>query len=170
MVRRLALAALAVGAMTCSLDPVKSEATSDLGDEAPGVSPGPLHRAGQPCLVCHDGTTSTPVMSVAGTVYGVRGSDAPLAGASVFLTDANGSAFTATSNAAGTFYVEASVWQPVYPLRVAVAFGGFTATMSSIIGREGSCAGCHVDPSSRISAGRIYLVPTASLFPDGGAR
>ncbi len=170
MVRRLLLAALMLGATTCDLDPVKSEAASDLGNEVTGVPHGPLHRPGQPCLVCHDGSVAKPVMSVAGTVYGVRGRGIALEGASVALTDATGSAFTATTNAVGTFYVEESAWKPTYPLHVAVSFGGVTTTMNSIIGRDGSCAGCHVDPASRISAGRVYLVPIDSLLPAGGAR
>ena len=108
-------------------------------------------------------------MSVGGTVYGVVGSASALSGASVELTAENGATFEATTNAAGNFYVEASAWQPVYPLRVAVAFGGLTSTMSTIIGRDGSCAACHVDPPSRISAGRVYLAPSAALLPDAGA-
>jgi hypothetical protein len=169
LVLRTASAVLAALAMTCTLDPVQSEAVADLGGEAPGVPPGPLHRPGQPCLVCHDGSTARPAMSVGGTVYGVLGSAAPLAGGSVELTAEDGSTFTATTNAAGNFYVEQTAWQPVYPLRVAVAFGELTSTMSTIIGRDGSCATCHVDPPSRISAGRVYLAPSAALLPDGGA-
>ena len=53
---RIASVALAALATTCTLDPVQSEAVADLGGEAPGVAPGPLHRPGQPCLVCHDGS------------------------------------------------------------------------------------------------------------------
>ena len=166
---RIASVALAALATTCTLDPVQSEAVADLGGEAPGVAPGPLHRPGQPSLVCHDGTTAQPAMSVGGTVYGVVGSASALSGASVELTAENGATFEATTNAAGNFYVEASAWQPVYPLRVAVAFGGLTSTMSTIIGRDGSCAACHVDPPSRISAGRVYLAPSAALLPDAGA-
>jgi hypothetical protein len=167
-VRRLALAVVALTLVDCSFDPVHNEAIADLGPEAPGVGPGPLHRAGQPCLVCHDGSTAGPAMSAGGTVYRVLGDATPLGGASVALRDARGTTFTATTNAAGNFYVAPSSWQPVYPVRVAVAFGGKTATMTTIVGRDGSCASCHVDPKSRISAGPVYLAPVASLFPTGG--
>lgn len=169
MVRPIVILILASLATTCTLDPVQSEAIADLGGEAPGVPPGPLHRPGQPCLVCHDGSTAQPAMSVGGTVYAVLGSEAPLAGATVELTAENGSTSTATTNGAGNFYVEESAWQPVYPLRVAVAYGGLTSTMSTIIGRDGSCGSCHVDPPSRISAGRVYLAPSPALLPDAGA-
>jgi len=170
MVRLVAVTALGALVLTCSLDPVHDEAMADLGGEAPGVPQGPLHRPGQPCLVCHDGSAASPAMSVGGTIYAVLGNQAPLAGASVVLTAEDGSMFTATTNAAGNFYVEQTRWQPVYPLRVSVGFGGLTAVMTTIIGRDGSCATCHVDPPSRISAGRVYLAPSASFLPDGGAQ
>ena len=166
--RRVALAALASLLATCELDPVHDEAVADLGSEAPGVRPGPLHRPGQPCLVCHDGAVANPAMSVGGTIYAAYGLSSPLAGASVTLTAENGSTYTATTNAAGNFYITARAWQPVYPLRVTVGLGALTAVMTTIIGRDGSCASCHVDPQSRISAGRVYLAPSASFLPDGG--
>jgi hypothetical protein len=169
MVRRLAVVIVSAAALTCSLDPVHDEAAADLGPEAPGVAPGPMHRAGQPCLVCHSGGAANPEMSVGGTVYQVRGADAPLAGASVELIDANGSIATATTNAVGNFYIEPSRWQPAFPLQVNVSFGEVTATMNSIIGRDGSCATCHADPPSRISAGRVYLAQIPALLPDAGA-
>jgi hypothetical protein len=167
VVGRLLFAAVAATLVDCSFDPVHDEAIADLGPEAPGVDRGPLHRAGQPCLVCHDGSTASPAMSAGGTVYRVLGDATPLGGASVALSDARGTTFTAATNAAGNFYVTPSTWQPVYPVRVAVTFGGKTATMTTIVGRDGSCASCHADPKSRISAGPVYLVPVASLFPSG---
>lgn len=161
--------ALASAVLGCSLDPVHDEAVTDLGPEAPGVAQGPLHRPGQPCLVCHDGSTAHPAMTVAGTVNAVLGSAARLAGASVALTDVRGSTVMATTNAAGNFYVEPGTWRPTFPLHVAISFGGYTSTMSTIIGRDGSCASCHTDPTSRISAGAVFLAPIPSLLPDGGS-
>ena len=162
MVKRLALGA-ALG-VACSLDPVPDQRAADLGDEAPGVAPGPLHRAGQPCLACHD------EMSIAGTVYAVRGSGAPLANAQVHFTDNAGSTATALSNAAGNFYLLDSQWRPTFPVRVEVDYGTVKATMNSIIGRDGSCATCHLAPSTRISPGPIYVAPASELLPDAGSR
>jgi hypothetical protein len=153
---------------SCDLNPVHDDAVADLGPEAPGVPPGPLHRPGQPCLVCHDGSTATPALSVGGTVYAVLGSGTALSGVTANLTGENGATFAATTNAAGNFYVLQSDWQPVYPLRVNLVYGAITSTMSTIIGRDGSCATCHVDPPSRISAGRVYLAPSQALLPEGG--
>jgi len=165
---RPVLLMLASLAMACSLDPVHDEAVADLGPEVAGIAEGPLHRAGQPCLVCHDGSTAQPAMSVAGTVNAVLGSSTPLAGASVSLTDITSSMFVAKTNAAGNFYVEPGAFRPVFPLHVEISFGGYTSIMTTIVGRNGSCAACHVDPPSRISVGAVYLAPVAALVPDGG--
>src|ERR1017187_10948970 len=86
-------------------DPVRNDAIASLGPEAPGVRRGPLHRPGQPCLLCHDGAIGDPQrFTVAGTVYETLGNQAPSVLASVVLTDANGSSVHLQTNAAGNFY------------------------------------------------------------------
>jgi hypothetical protein len=67
---------------------------------------------------------------------------------------------TACSNSAGNFYILASDWTeplPVFPLtpRVNVTATSNGTGMVSLIGRDGSCATCHVLPS---------LVPAADLI------
>ena len=168
MVKKFLLASFVLLAVSCSLDPTHDEAKSDLGDETPGIQPGPLHRPGQPCLICHDGSTARQ-WSIAGTVTGVLGNPAPLEGATVSLIDANLSTFSVTSNAAGNFYVELSRWVPTYPVKVAVTFGSLTSTMTTIIGRDGSCAGCHASPASRISAGPVYVAASTAQLASSSA-
>jgi hypothetical protein len=167
MVKNILIATFVLCASSCTLDPTHDEAQSDLGDEAPGISPGPLHRPGQPCLICHDGSTA-PQWSVAGTITGVLGTPTGLNGATVSLTDANLSTFTVTSNQVGNFYVEPSRWVPTYPVKVAVTYGSITSTMTTIIGRDGSCAGCHANLASRISAGPVYVAGTAAQLSSAG--
>jgi hypothetical protein len=164
MVNVLRQGVVALTLVACSLDPVQDEAASDLGPEVPGVPQGPLHRPDQPCLVCHADT-----MSAGGTVHAALDDTAPLANVIVTLTDSTGSATTVTTNTAGNFFVERSAWQPVFPVHTKIAFETKSAAMNSEIGRDGSCATCHVAPASRISAGLVYLVPSASLLPDGGS-
>ncbi|HEX4514397.1 MAG TPA: hypothetical protein VH054_12695 [Polyangiaceae bacterium] len=147
---------------SCSLDPVRDEAARDLGPEEAGVPEGPLHRPDQPCLVCHSD------MSVAGTIHAAPDAPAPVANVVVTLTDARGSQTTATTNAAGNFFVETSAWAPTFPIHASIALGSLDAIMSTEIGRDGSCASCHVAPTSRISAGLVFLAPAAALLPDGG--
>src|SRR5580698_3342306 len=99
----LALAAV-LGAGSC--DPVHDDAVAALGGETPGVPRGPLHRTGQPCLLCHDGASGDPpALSMAGTVFAGGNSLAPSPGVTVTLQSADGTTATATTNAAGNFYL-----------------------------------------------------------------
>ena len=148
-------AASAVG----SCDPVRDDAVSALGGEAPGVKPGPLHRPGQPCLLCHDGATGDPAaLSIAGTVYAGGNTLAPAVGATVTLQSADGTRTTATTNAAGNFYLTPDTYAPKYPVHViSIVQGGASVTMHSHIGGNGSCAGCHTDPPGPASPGHVYF-------------
>ena len=66
----LAVVAAASGGVLSCYDPVHDQEVAALGGEAPGVSPGPTHRPGQPCNVCHGGVGPANLrFSVAGTVY-----------------------------------------------------------------------------------------------------
>src|SRR4051794_4421968 len=64
-------------------DPVSDARIAALGPEDPGVPPGPLHRPGQPCVVCHSRQGPASPFLVAGTVYSERGSKTPLANVAV---------------------------------------------------------------------------------------
>lgn len=159
--RTLAGALFAGLALGSSCDPVYNEQVAALGGEAPNVRHGPLHRPGQPCLVCHDGTLGNPsAFSVAGTVYTDPAPAAakPAVGAEVTMTNvSDGKSFTATTNAVGTFYVLPSQWTPVYPFTVTVRGGTQKACMTSHVGRNGSCASCHFEPAGQASPGRVTL-------------
>jgi hypothetical protein len=140
-------------------DPVVDDAIAALGGEAPGTHPGPLHRAGQPCLLCHDGSLGDPPeFSVAGTVFLDTSDTTPARNAQVELKANDGTSLTLTTNAAGNFYVPATRWNPQYPLQVEVSFQGQSVPMLSRIGRDGSCASCHVDPAGPDSPGHVYAV------------
>jgi hypothetical protein len=160
---RLSISSRATGigfvlALIAACDPVHDDAIDALGGEAPGVRKGPLHRPGQPCLLCHDGAIGSPrEFSVAGTVYLTAIDLQPTDGAVVALADANGTTFKATTNAAGNFYVTPSEWTPIYPMKVAITHKRTTVNMKARIGRDGSCAACHSDPPGPTSAGRVVI-------------
>ncbi len=160
--------AIAAAAMSC--DPVHSDAITALGGEAPGVGTGPEHRGGQPCLLCHDGSLGSPAQfSIAGTVYEMPAPEpaTPALGVTVTFTNINDKkTFTATTNQAGNFYVTPSQWAPSYPITVSVSRNNTAACMTTHVGREGSCAGCHVEPVGPASPGRVVLAPVPV---DGGA-
>jgi hypothetical protein len=149
---------LGAAAVVASCDQVHSDAVAALGGETAGVPQGPLHRGGQPCLLCHDGAAGDPrAFSVAGTVYQGGESLVPLVGGVVTVQSADGATATATTNAAGNFYLAPADYAPRYPLHVAVAQGGVSVAMHSHVGGDGSCAGCHADPAGPDSPGHVYF-------------
>jgi hypothetical protein len=156
------LASLAVAAAS-ALTGGCNDATHDmqvqaLGPEDPNVPQGPLHRPGQPCLVCHGGIgPASTQLSIGGTVYVSNTSAMPAVGATIQVEDVNGSVGAAQSNSAGNFFIQSSEWQPTFPILPQVTLGGVTNPMTTHAGREGSCAACHADPAGPTSAGHVYV-------------
>ncbi len=146
------LVAAALLACGCRNDPVPQAIIDGL---PPDSSPnGPLHRAGQPCLACHDKYGGATEFAVGGTVYALDstgkklvGVPAPNVRVNVLDSSPNGGAsLHACSNAAGNFFILASNWTDItFPLTPSA--GGLT--MQSLIGRDGSCATCHKLPDAQ---------------------
>jgi hypothetical protein len=155
-------------------DPVRSDGIDALGDERPGVPEGPLHRPGEPCVLCHGGSgPGDPEFAFAGTVYQVASSTVPLANAIVRLVDSRGVKFETGTNCVGNFYVRADDYRPVFPVWTKVVFGEAGGVpveqiMGSPIYRERSCAKCHGDPVGPESAGHVYFAPDGVPFPSDG--
>jgi len=164
---RLRIATLALVTLAiASCNPVQDDAIAALGGEAPGVRRGPLHRPGQPCLLCHDGALGDPPeFTVAGTIFALPSSQLPAVNVTVSMLDARGATYEATTNAAGNFYVTPDQWTPVFPItQVALKnAGGLPIYMQSEVGRSGSCAACHVDPAGPDSPGHVCV-----SLDDGG--
>ena len=178
LLRRPALAfraaTLAVALSACG-NPAIDVRVDALGEEKPGVPPGPFHRPGQPCLLCH-GTYGGegPLMSVAGTIYATPADETPVSGAKVTLVDAQGDVRTLTTNCIGNFYVEKATWDPLFPLHAEIEYpvpGVEGATkrvvMSTRISRDGGCAGCHTGTPNQGSPGWVYCAASDSglTFP-----
>ncbi len=171
----IAIGAAALGAApACDVDPVHDDEVTALGGEQPGVPPGPTHRPGQPCLVCHGGSgPASAQFSIGGTIYQAQsGALVGQNGATVSQEDTNAFSTTATTNSVGNFWVPTSQWAPTFPVHVnAVTFRDVTVNMETHIGRDGSCATCHFDPPGGDLVGHIYLAPgdePSGGFPDGG--
>jgi hypothetical protein len=159
--------ASALCALTACGDPVHDQSVAALGGEAPGVPKGPLHRPGQPCVLCHsDQGTATPFL-LAGTVYISATSLVPIDGVQVKLIDSLNHQFVATTNCAGNFFVQPRDFSPDAPIWVTMQRDAVFRTMDTAIYREGSCAGCHSDPASLTAAGHVYLIddPTVEAMP-----
>ncbi len=173
----IAAFAIAVGAVSASCtDPVLDDAVEAQGNETENIPQGPLHRAGQRCIVCHqpNGEASESPFTLAGTVFAQPKRQVGVEGAEVRLTDADGTKHITKTNCVGNFFVKASEWEPKFPILVEVAKGGVRRSMRSPIGREADCAGCHVteippaDPYSQV--GHIYLFATDEIgSPEGAA-
>lgn len=152
-------------------DPVHDDAISALGGETPGVRKGPLHRPGQPCILCHDGAIGDPQrFSVAGTIFQTPAAKVAAAGVTVKLTDANGASIEVATNAAGNFFLTPEQYDPVVPMQVVVFSGGTTAKMQTVVAgnlaeepNNGSCASCHFDPAGPSSPGHVSMT-----LDDGG--
>ena len=162
----LGFAVTAAVVLSCG-DPARSVPAAELGPEVPGVEEGPLHRAGQPCLVCHDGSRSRP-FALAGTVYLTPEADDPAVGAAVRWVDAEGRRGEARTNCAGNFFVLPEDFTPAYPLWVSVAVGSLEVAMDSPINGDGSCAHCHGLSPGPSSTERVYAFPIAPSPPPPG--
>ena len=104
LVALLALFLLALAAIAACADPIRDASIDALGPEDPGVAVGPLHRAGQPCLTCHDGKGEARAMTIAGTVYRTENESVPVNGVDVIVTDSAHHTFITKTNCAGNFF------------------------------------------------------------------
>lgn len=145
--------------LSCTLDPVQSDAIKALGKEKGAVNE--FHRAGQPCGLCHQaGGAATTDFSVSGTVFASDQKLIGVEGARIDLVDANKTSPPASAplltNCVGNFFILRSDWDPAYPIAVRVTKGGVSRGMQSAINRASSCAECHkaevplVDPFSTV--------------------
>lgn len=163
-------------------DPTRDREIEALGPDDP-EGPGPEHRAGQPCVLCHSagGPAETKAFAIAGTIYKTNKAGSPGADSVIVqFVDArnNGPRVAPQSGTSGNFYVPLADWPNVaFPVRVALydtADGPPKATMQSLINREPSCNYCHqtnINPKdiddetkrenaiekTRTSAGQIFL-------------
>ncbi|MDI3285802.1 hypothetical protein [Polyangium sp. 15x6] len=146
-------------------NPLQEDAIAALGPESPAIPLGPLHRPGQPCLVCHDGAEATE-LTVAGTIYERADSTTPIPDVLVHLVDARGTAYVTATNCAGNFFVRPGDFSPEYPMRVSIERDGFRQEMESPVNGEGSCAVCHTTKPGPRSAGRVFLLSVAANLED----
>jgi len=148
-------------------DPVRDSAVDRLGPEVSGVPKGPLHRPGQPCLLCHSDAGGEEPFSLAGTVYIDAPSATVIDGVEVHIVDSAGKKFSTVTNCAGNFIARPSDYSPDFPCWVSLRSGNVLREMDSPIYREGSCAACHSDPRNPASAGHVFLIddPTIEQAP-----
>ena len=150
--------ALLIASVAACADPVLDEAIDALGPETPGVPTGPLHRPGQPCVLCHSEAGDAPPFLLAGTVYVDAESLTPIDDVRVDFIDTFGNAFSTTTNCAGSFFVRPQEYPAASPIWVSLRRDEVLREMETPIYRDGSCAGCHADPVGTASAGHVFLI------------
>lgn len=141
----LAALALSAASLSCRYDPVPQEIIDDLGPEQGTADAN--HRPGQPCVVCHGPYGGVaPQMAFGGTLYAFDPDNnviVPAPGVNVTVFDSAGDSRIACSGPSGNFYLEQQNWVDVaYPLKVRAG----SVPMTSLIGRDASCGGCHRAP------------------------
>ncbi len=127
---------------------------------------GSMH-PGLACISCHN-RGEGPHFAIAGTVYptGHEYDDCfgtAAAGATVTVTDKNGTSHNAGVNSAGNFYLGSNAFPgwPVFPITAKVTFNGKTRTMATAV-PSGDCSTCHTQNGTAVGGipappGRIAL-------------
>lgn len=181
MMRAVGAFVLAYGGACTAYDPVHEDQVNLLGGELASIPQGEYHRAGQPCTTCHGPAgPASKQFSMAGTIFATQDSTVGVAGAQVLMVDSLGSSppgGSVVTNCVGNFFITPDIWDPAFPVRVAVATPTTGAQMIEHIGREASCAGCHSDPRGETSPGHVYLNttpqpddPTCPVSPVAGGK
>jgi len=167
LARSRLLDALLLALLVACGDPVHDDAVAALGPETPGVEKGPLHRPGQPCVLCHSAAGGQQPFVLAGTVYVSADSRTPIDGAQVKVIDSLNHELVTSTNCAGNFFIRQQDFSPTAPLWINMRRDAVLRVMNTPIYREGSCAGCHFDPQGPASAGHVYLIddPTVEKAP-----
>ncbi|WP_218920093.1 hypothetical protein [Chondromyces crocatus] len=172
---------LSGGALVACGNPAVDVRIAELPEEDPNVPVGEFHRPGQPCVLCHSSYGGdAPVMSIAGTIYAVKGlvpnpepaegeptriAPPPVGDVSVLMYDAFGRRSPpVATNCVGNFYLTKEQWDPVFPVYAEIEFTppegtqSLRAAMATWIQREGSCNTCHNGDANQGSVGRIYCM------------
>jgi hypothetical protein len=108
------------------------------------------HNPGLACLNCHGGIGLAPTFTLGGTLYKDLNGGAPLAGATIRVTDGAGQSVKIVTAANGNFY---STQALTFPLTVAASACPDTVPMMAQVQQgQGSCnaANCH-DADMRIN-------------------
>ena len=118
---------------------------------------------GRACIACHQGNREAPSFAIAGSAFptGHEYDDcfgSAASGATVTVTDKNGTAHTTTVNSAGNFSIGSGQYPgwPVFPIRAQITKSGRTRVMSGAVS-SGDCNSCHTLQGTQGAPGRVAL-------------
>ena len=102
------------------------------------------------------GTAQEETFSAGGTVFGAADAaeNQGLSGATVTITDANGTPHFFRTNATGNFYARTFLAAPVQ--KVAIDYNGKHVEMAAPP-PSGACNSCHAQPPQNGAPGRIFV-------------
>ncbi len=163
LVLAVTMALALVGVAGGCTDPIHDGAVKTLGGEKSNIPKGEFHRAGQPCVVCHqESGPASSVFSAGGTIFDTATSLVGVGDVEVQLVDSTtNKAWRVKTNCVGNFFVKKSDWNPQFPVLVHLVYNNATVEMTSPIGQEPSCANCHAstlepaNPAAQV--GHIYV-------------
>jgi len=158
----LSIVAVVVGlGSACNLDPVHRAGVNNLGDELTDLYPpeSEYHRPGEPCALCHSSKgPADGEFVLGGTIFwGPERYDRRVDQAYVRFRGPDFTTKCVVTNCNGNFYIRPGDYKNLkFPLLVSVERvripgtderqleGGSFREMTSHIGREPSCATCHI--------------------------
>jgi hypothetical protein len=189
ILRRALLRALAATSLvvlgsvgsSCNLDPVHRSGVNDLGPENGSLYPveSAYHRPGEPCGLCHsDKGPADSTFALGGTVFwGPDDYAARVDNAYVRILDAKKAKRCFVTNCNGNFFIRKQDFAAItFPLLISVERTVNPGTdestlvirrMSSHIGRDSSCATCHIQGvRDYASPGQIRLFNSSAEFKE----
>lgn len=98
---------------------------------------------GKPCVSCH-GSSQSPKMTAAGTVYSSATGGKGVSGATVTITGNNGTKITMVTGSSGNFYTGSAI---TFPATVQISKCPDIATMPVTLS-SGDCNSCHGSSSA----------------------
>ena len=147
-------------ACTDPVDPAELTGVCVSGDHwTNGDRESPLMHPGGDCIDCHSERGEGPSFAFAGTVYTDYDEEYDcngVEGAEVEVTDAEGSTWTMTTNAAGNFFTYSRDADPVMPITAVVRVGDAEHAMNTPQ-NDGDCASCHTAAGSGGAPGRVVV-------------
>ena len=110
------------------------------------------HNPGQACIACHQ-ADGGPTFTLAGTLYADPAGTTPLAGATIVVTDADGTVTELVTRQNGNFWTNDPL---AFPVRVSATRCPDTTPMIGAVAAPGDCnsGGCHAAGSA---TGPVHL-------------
>jgi hypothetical protein len=137
-----------VPGVDASVGPPDAPPAATCKDAVPVTDDG-HHNPGEACMSCHSDPVVTKVWTIAGTLY-KTGTNDPLPGATIIVTDSTGKEFDLVSSLNGNFWTDRPLTPP-YMTAVSLCPTTYHMMQNAV---AGDCNQCH---QAGTDAGRVRL-------------